>query len=644
MQLDLENLPAISVDNAAKISELARIGYGKPRDICWSPDGKHLAVITPIGAWIYHMDTNEFIEFLPVPDCLPDSIFASDNTLISFSRLDFNKDYQFKRWDRHTGEVLTTLELDLGKDVLTYRFNHNHSQLAVALYPAVVRLYDMKSGKEISSFDSGVERINSIAFNNGIIGLGSDDGMVVCWNTQTGHSTRLQPQDAGLVYEVAFSPDGSSLAAGYSRGGIRLWDVSTGELRGVIPDYLGARLAHNLVFSFNGGLLAFMTSKRTLQLWEISGVNPVYEIPFDGLLPRLAMRPDSNSIAALLSNQIEVNVTVWEVTSGGLMQTIDDIICPETVMLFQQRKQALLADKDVHIMSLASGSIHTRREIRAKKYCLSPDGTKLATELHCKVTIWDTESWEPIAEVRTHGNGVSDIKFALDNQMLAIGGSIDLVRRAGGKVIQSSVHLWDLRTRTTQMILDDIFGWRLTFSPDGTLLAASGSDDRIHIWDIAAGKETLALPLGTSYAGSRGHYAYMIAGPVFNPDGSMLAVGSPDNEVQLWDMRTAKKIRTLHTPGWIVYNLAFNLDGTLLALTPRIGGGEVSRYGEVVARYDGGWGNILYLWDVHTDKEVARLDGHTYQINSIEFSADGRLLASGCGEGTVRFWGVAGQR
>ena len=79
--------------------------------------------------------------------------------------------------------------------------------------------------------------------------------------------------------------------------------------------------------------------------------------------------------------------------------------------------------------------------------------------------------------------------------------------------------------------------------------------------------------------------------------------------------------RTLEGPTAEVWSVAFSPDGHLLA--------------------SGSWDKTVRLWEVATGTLVRTLEGHTGQVNIVAFSPDGRLLASGSGDGTVRLWGVA---
>jgi WD40 repeat protein len=66
----------------------------------------------------------------------------------------------------------------------------------------------------------------------------------------------------------------------------------------------------------------------------------------------------------------------------------------------------------------------------------------------------------------------------------------------------------------------------VTFSPDGTILATGSHDQAIKLWDAATGHELIAL---------RGHTGNVYA-VAFSPDGTRLASGSLDGTVRLWDM------------------------------------------------------------------------------------------------------------
>jgi WD40 repeat protein/uncharacterized caspase-like protein len=115
-----------------------------------------------------------------------------------------------------------------------------------------------------------------------------------------------------------------------------------------------------------------------------------------------------------------------------------------------------------------------------------------------------------------------------------------------------------------------------------------------------------------------GHPASPVTSLAFSPDGKMMVIGSLDNTVKLWDLRTGGKLRTLTGHSDDVYSVAFSPDGQIIA--------------------SGSYDNGVKLWDVQTGNELRTLRGHSQQVESVAFSADGRNIISGSGDTTVRVW------
>ena len=150
----------------------------------------------------------------------------------------------------------------------------------------------------------------------------------------------------------------------------------------------------------------------------------------------------------------------------------------------------------------------------------------------------------------------------------------------------------------------------MAFSPDGQLLATASSDTTIKIWDAM----TRALR-GTL----EGHLNSVLK-VNFSPDGQLLA-SSCDETVILWDIPTGMLHYTLLNPE-IVSCLAFSPDSQHL-----------------VCGYH--WGNII-LWDtkIGTQHIVLQdnLNSTQYSTRKVEYSPDGRILASKSWDDTVKLW------
>jgi len=115
----------------------------------------------------------------------------------------------------------------------------------------------------------------------------------------------------------------------------------------------------------------------------------------------------------------------------------------------------------------------------------------------------------------------------------------------------------------------------------------------------------------------RGHKGAVTA-VAFSPDDRLLASGSADNTVKLWDAATGKEVRTLDGHKNRVTGVAFSPDGERLA----------------TASAD----HTLRLWETATGKELLSLQGHVGPVTCVAYSPDGRHVASGSEDTSVRVW------
>jgi len=100
----------------------------------------------------------------------------------------------------------------------------------------------------------------------------------------------------------------------------------------------------------------------------------------------------------------------------------------------------------------------------------------------------------------------------------------------------------------------------------------------------------------------------------------MLASGSYDNTIILWDVFTGNIIRTFKGHTDLIFSVSFSPDGTMLA--------------------SGSGDKTINLWDVATGNIIKTLKGHTDWVNSVIFSPEGSTLASGSSDGTIRLWRI----
>ncbi len=157
---------------------------------------------------------------------------------------------------------------------------------------------------------------------------------------------------------------------------------------------------------------------------------------------------------------------------------------------------------------------------------------------------------------------------------------------------------------------DTVFS--VVFSPDGKVLASGSVDKTIKLWNVETGQELRTLS---------GHGA-RVNTVVFSPDGKVLASGSSDHLIKLWNVETGEELKNIEGHSDWVFSVKFSPDGKVLA--------------------SGSRDKTVKLWNIETGREIKTLTGHADTVMSIVFALDGKTLASGSLDKTIKLWSVTG--
>ena len=299
------------------------------------------------------------------------------------------------------------------------------------------------------------------------------------------------------------------------------------------------------------------------------------------------------------------------------------------------------------LWSIVSGKKDTGK-IEVYSVAFSPDGKTLASGTGRSIRLWELATLRNSETIEGHRERVQSVAFTPDGQTLA-SASFD-----------QTIKLWDVaRGKNTAIFKASNDLTSVAISPDGKTLAASGWGKTVELWSLTGGRSlgTLIRPDVTL----TGH-TERVESVAFSPDGKTLASGSADSTIRLWDTGPGKNAATLdaRTPGASGgISVAFRPDGKILAF--RGCGGNIrlwdaatgkniftakcyTRYVliESSASYTPGGNNVTITVKNTAEGKPFPDKGHTNSVESLAFSPDGKTLASGSSDTTVKLWSLKG--
>jgi WD40 repeat protein len=572
-------------------------------------------------------------------------------------------------WDLAAGKRLAVLEQP--EAVNAVALTRDGALLAVGTEGNEVRLWDVATGKERAVLKGHAGAVHAVAFSpdDSLLATGSADRTVRLWNVARRTERAALKGHSTPVRGVGFRPDGKTLVSasgdpaarpGGLSGEVILWDVAshkeTARLHGDLAR--GGRAGFTSVaFSPDGSTLAAGVPDLSLvRLWDVATRKPKDGV---GGMPALALAfsPDGKTLATA-GDSAALN----DVASGKPLASFSSLPIPDVraflAVAFSPDGKTFAAgcqDRVVRVFDVA------RRELLlsfpahlglVRTVAFHPGGKLLAAG--CQegtVRLWDVERRGLVNTLRaTTGSYLTLTAFSRDGARLATG-SWDLHAR-----------VWDIAAGKTRTVLNSLdLRDPMAFSPDGKQLAARTRKTTVQVWDIDTGKVVATL---------EGHTAPPEC-VAFAPDGKMLATAAADGTVRLWSAATGKEKLRLEIKdrpeGQALTGLAFSPDGKTLATAPHssgpgprsvvlwdVAGGKrasvlagcsvpvkslvFSRDGKRMAA---GGGNGAVVWDAQTGQRLSvHQTGEHEDIFAVALSPDGRTLAAGTSRSAVLLWDV----
>jgi WD40 repeat protein len=523
---------------------------------------------------------------------------------------------------------------------------------------------DLQSGASGNSIERGhIGSISQLCWSpDGRLLSCSADGTVKVWHYHLIGKTEERATargDFGAALAAVFSADGNWVAAGYSDGRIRLWQLGLPPQRAIVWSccqsvaFIGGErrlVSDRVTYDFSERLeapahtytpeavtaLVVQTAGRRfafsqgglLRVWEQGSREQLRQWrAHDGPIVALASSFDGKALA---SASVDGVVKLWSWETGDLDRTLDPGVGPLHAVAWSRdgRQLAVTGVRGAVVWDLSGPSDPKLRFEHDLPYSavafganvMAISGAQGTVELH------DPGSGKLLHRLRGHKNGVRSLAFGPDGILLASGASGD------------SVRLWNaLEGKQVAAFEQPSRGpltasW-LAFDPQGRYLAFNESQ----VWDLQSKTKVSGVETGL----------FDLCGQ-FLGDGSGVLLGTEFGAVRLCRLEEIdQKLKAVRGVG-----LAKPGSGSVdvLGLTIVVPGGHVSAVWGIAASKDGRWfatashDHTVKLWDARSMKLVRTLTGHQEVVWGVAFSPDSQFLATGSvteRSGEICLWEVA---
>ena len=501
------------------------------------------------------------------------------------------------------------------KHVLTLFGHENPPVLALALSPdgrmlasgssdRDIKIWEIATGKCVKTLLSHQASIWSLAFSSDgkTLASASGDGTIKLWDTSQGIEIASLPiTNPPLRDTLCFSPDGSLFAASTQKAGIQIWQLNPLQCLQTIP--VESAQNGSIAFGPEGRFLAVSFVGAAIKLWDIEYQTWELALPINSLqLMSLRFAENRQMIAGASSDCL---IRLWSLAEGRCVKVLRGHRSRITSISLTPDDQILVSgseDGSFKLWEIDTGRcLKTISGYNARIWSVqfSYDGNILASSSETGlIRLWDWQAG--ISQDLIHGDRVKSISFSPDGKLLA---SINY---------NYQIKLWCLSSyrclKTFQG--DSSWSWAIAFSPNSKYLVTAGGTEVVYCWDISTGNLISTLT---------GHQDITLDA-VFLHDSETVATTSSDKTVKVWNISTGECLQVLRHPN-VVWSVAYNQLTNVLAT-----GSE-----------DG----IIRLWDLAQGGLITTLEGHSHLVISLDWSKDGRLLASGSNDCTSIVWNVS---
>lgn len=493
-----------------------------------------------------------------------------------------------------------------------------------------------------------VESARCVAFSpDGTLVAAQVKGVgVAVWNVHSGETIHVLTRSAGAWTwsypgkTVVFIPGGDLLAALDLRNNILVWSLDTGSMVQVVKTFINE--PYSLAASPDGRWLA-LSSTPWIVVYDTRTWRAVHVFEWAAGMPHrsynrlpVAFSPDSRFVAASGTEKVRI----WDMETG---EAVLDLPEGSEVLLFSPDGEFLITERfEMEFWELATGREAFTVPVRIMNViaaAISADGQWLVTGTEDGwLKLCDIPACQVVKESHPYTSRVHAVAVSPDGALLAAG-------------------YWEREARVFTSSGETVhhlggFGWgvfAVTFSPDGSLLAAASGDSSVKAWE----------PLTGRLVGQIVGFEEPVWNVLFSADGLYLVAGT--SELYVWPVGQWGRppLAQLEGSEQFFSPVALSPDGTCVVVPRKeglalmeIGTWEVTSLirtpfvigewawhpeGRLLALEPAYWvaAGTVVVWDTEAGTEVTRLKPWGSSITAMAFSPSGDILAVGSSDGRL---------
>jgi WD40 repeat protein len=502
---DGKQLVSSSQDNTLRVWDFAG-GKELRRMTCWAsgislaPDGRTLAAAAQV-VLLWDIQTGKQLRQIGKAGVAGNGLrgvcYSPDGKTLAV----LGQGGHVSLWDVAAGKELLSLQ-GLKRPALAMAFSPDGKVLATGgggyAQPGVnfdnflteFKLWDVKSGKQLRSCEGHTYYVSAVAFSpkGETLASASEDFSVRLWDWRTGRELLRFTGHSQAITSLAYTPDARTLVSASADGTVRLWDAREGKEQAVLRGH--TRAVRAIALGAGGKTLATGALDGTIRLWDLTQRREIRKLAADqGDVWCLAFSPDGRMLAWGDRGQAGSGGTVrfWDWRAGKELKQLEDQAGAHCLAFAPDGKTLAVGfHPEISVWEVPTGKVRERVPAHGERVVALgylPDGKLVSGGGGDKVMMHAVRLWDPGAKLRLHefgtGRGYHTTMAVSPDGRLVAG------------AFETSIQVWEASTRHK---VGAFRGQRrhisaLAFSPDGRTLASGGADGAILFWDLTGSRK-----------------------------------------------------------------------------------------------------------------------------------------------------------